>query len=128
MVSPGEAAHQKSPVTTEPKRDYYEIFGVARTATAEEIKGAFEKLAADFRAGGKPRNIEDVEEIRAIATAYRVLSDTEKRRSYDRLGYWLPEEGILTADWTSVVDTERNWAKVRELAAAILDGIIAGTH
>jgi DnaJ-class molecular chaperone len=115
-------------MATEQKPDYYEVLGVARTATAEQLRTAFEMLAATFRASDKPRNIDDVEEIRAIAAAYRVLSDTEKRRSYDRLGYWLPEEGILAADWAGVADSEGNWIRARELAAAILDGILAGTN
>ena len=72
---------------TEPKRDYYQVLGVPRTATVEQIRTAFEKLAGAFRAAGKPCNIGDVEEIRAVATAYRVLSDTRKRKRYDQFAH-----------------------------------------
>lgn len=73
-------------MTTQAKRDYYEILGVARTAKTYEIKSAFEKLAAEIKTAGKPANIDDVEKIRSITTAYRVLSDTDKRRRYDESG------------------------------------------
>jgi DnaJ-class molecular chaperone len=73
-------------LATQAKRDYYAVLGVARTATAQDITSAFENLATKFQSAGKPRNIDDVEEIRAIATAYRVLSNGEKRRRYDKSG------------------------------------------
>jgi molecular chaperone DnaJ len=69
------------------KRDYYEILGVSRTAANAEIRRAFDKLIGTFRSIGKPLDINEVEEIRAIATAYRVLSDADKRDRYDRFGY-----------------------------------------
>jgi molecular chaperone DnaJ len=71
----------------QPKRDLYGILGVSRAASEQEIRSAFEKLASEFHASGKPRNIDDVEEIRGIATAYRVLSDAGKRRRYDQVGH-----------------------------------------
>lgn len=70
----------------ETKRDYYLILGVTRTATQEDIHAAFLKLATDYQANGKPENIEAVERFREIARAYRILSDVEQRRRYDRLG------------------------------------------
>ncbi|HET8889943.1 MAG TPA: DnaJ domain-containing protein [Candidatus Angelobacter sp.] len=73
-------------MATQAKRDYYEVLGVPSTATAQDISSAFESLASKFQSAGKPRNIDDVEEIRAIATAYRVLSNEEKRRRYDKSG------------------------------------------
>lgn len=79
-------------MVTEVKRDYYEVLGVSRDATQDEIRRAFEHLADTFKAAGKPRNIDDVEEIRAIATAYRILSDGEKRSHYDRLGAAFTED------------------------------------
>lgn len=67
--------------------DYYGVLGVSRQATAPEIQAAFQKLATAFHAEGKPKNIDDVEEIRKYATAYRVLSDAKKRTYYDRTGF-----------------------------------------
>ena len=79
-------------MVTEAKRDYYEVLGVGRDATQDEIRRAFEHLAGAFKAAGKPRNIDDVEEIRAIATAYRILSDGDKRSHYDQLGAAFTED------------------------------------
>jgi molecular chaperone DnaJ len=73
-------------LAAEARRDYYQILNVPRTATEQEIRSAFQKIAAEFHAAGKPRDIEGVERIRAIATAYRVLSDREKRARYDQSG------------------------------------------
>lgn len=73
-------------LATQTKPDYYEVLGVARTASEEEIKNAFLKLAGDYHAAGKPANIEDVERFRLIARAYHVLIDSEQRRLYDKLG------------------------------------------
>lgn len=69
------------------KLDYYGVLGASRQATAPEIAAAFQKLATVFHAEGKPKNIDDVEEIRKYATAYRVLSDAKKRAYYDRTGF-----------------------------------------
>jgi molecular chaperone DnaJ len=78
------------------KPDYYGVLGVSRQATAPEIRAAFQKLATAFHAEGKPKNIDDVEEIRKYATAYRVLSDAKKREYYDRTGFH-PLEAELAA-------------------------------
>ena len=73
-------------MATQAKRDYYEVLGVSHTATEEEIKSAFLKLAAEYHASGKPANIEAVERFRVIAHAYHILIDPEQRRHYDKLG------------------------------------------
>jgi molecular chaperone DnaJ len=72
---------------TTTNRDYYEVLGVARTATADEIKKAFRKLALQFH---PDRNKEDPaaeEKFKEAAEAYEVLSDAEKRRIYDQYGH-----------------------------------------
>jgi DnaJ-class molecular chaperone len=76
---------RESDLVLEHKRDFYEILGVARIATTQEIAKAFLKLADDYHAA-KPANIEAVERFRGIAHAYRILSDPEQRRRYDRMG------------------------------------------
>jgi molecular chaperone DnaJ len=73
-------------LATQAKRDYYEILSVTRTATDQEIKSAFLKLAGEYQASGKPADIEAVERFREIARAYRVLSDANQRRQYDQGG------------------------------------------
>lgn len=69
------------------KRDYYEILGVERSASPEELKRAFRKLAMDHHPDRNPDNSEAVDRFKEIGEAYGVLSDPEKRRSYDMFGH-----------------------------------------
>ena len=67
-------------------KDLYEILGVSRSATADELKSAYRKLARQFHPDVNPNNPEAEEKFKEISTAYGVLSDTEKRAQYDRFG------------------------------------------
>ncbi|GAB4338590.1 MAG: molecular chaperone DnaJ [Calditrichia bacterium] len=69
------------------KRDYYEILGVAKTATKEEIKGAYRKLAMKYHPDRNPGDKEAEEKFKEVAEAYDVLSDEKKRATYDRFGH-----------------------------------------
>jgi molecular chaperone DnaJ len=68
------------------KRDYYEVLGISRDATSEEIKKAFRKLAFEYH---PDRNREDGAEARfkEVNEAYEVLSDADRRAAYDRYGH-----------------------------------------
>jgi molecular chaperone DnaJ len=71
-----------------PKRDYYEVLGVPRTATPEEIKSAYRKLARQFHPDLNKDNPKAAEEkFKEISEAYEVLADEDKRRRYDQLGF-----------------------------------------
>ena len=112
-------------MATQAKRDYYEILGIGRTAGKLEIKCAFQKLTSAFQAAGKPRNIDDVEEIRGIATAYRVLSDVEKREQYDRLGFFVPESHNGADNAKPIPrSTEGFWEAFRDVFGTVLEGFI----
>ena len=69
------------------KRDYYEVLGVARTATAEEIKKAYRKKAIEYHPDRNTDNKEAEEKFKEAAEAYEILSDTAKRERYDRFGH-----------------------------------------
>src|SRR5215472_614112 len=69
------------------KRDYYEVLGVSRTATDQEIKSAYRKLALQHHPDRNPGNQEAEEKFKEAAEAYSVLSDAQKRANYDRFGH-----------------------------------------
>ena len=67
--------------------DYYRILGVSREASDEEIKKAYRKLVFQHHPDRNPGSAHAEEKIREINTAYEVIGDAEKRRSYDRLSW-----------------------------------------
>jgi len=72
------------------KRDYYEILGVSRTATDDEIRKAYRKLAHQYHPDKTGGDKEAEEKFKEIGEAYAVLSDAEKRAQYDRFGHAEP--------------------------------------
>ncbi len=70
------------------KRDYYEVLGLARTASADEVKQAFRRLAMKHHPDRNPSNKKEAEErFKEISEAYEVLSDPQKRSAYDQFGH-----------------------------------------
>ena len=75
------------------KRDYYEVLGVARTATEIEIKSAYRRLALKYHPDRNPGDKTAEEKFKECAEAYAILADAEKRGLYDRFGH----QGVSSA-------------------------------
>lgn len=69
------------------KRDYYEVLGVDRNASDEEIKKAYRKLALKYHPDKNPADKQAEEKFKELGEAYEVLSDPQKRAAYDRYGH-----------------------------------------
>ncbi|MBT0158576.1 molecular chaperone DnaJ [Candidatus Bathyarchaeota archaeon A05DMB-2] len=89
------------------KRDYYEILGVSKNASKEEIKDAYRKLAMQYHPD-RNKAPDAEEKFKEISEAYAVLSDDEKRQQYDTLGHagfdqrYSPEDIFRGADFESI--------------------------
>ncbi len=76
------------------KRDYYEVLGVSKNATADEIKKAYRKKAIQYHPDRNPGDKDAEEKFKEAAEAYGVLSDADKRARYDQFGHSMGPQGF----------------------------------
>ena len=69
------------------KKDYYQLLGVSRSANGDEIKKAYRKLAMQYHPDKNPNNKKAEDKFKEISEAYEVLSDEQKRQTYDQFGH-----------------------------------------
>lgn len=81
------------------KRDYYEVLAVSRTATDQEIKSAYRRLAVKYHPDKNPNDASAEERFKEAAEAYSVLSNSEQRRRYDRFGHAGVSSSAGTGAW-----------------------------
>src|ERR1700678_3916087 len=75
-------------MATTPTKDYYSTLGVKKTATPEEIRKAFRKLARKYHPDVNPNDKKSEEKFKEISEANDVLSEEKKRKIYDQLGFY----------------------------------------
>ena len=88
------------------KRDYYEVLGVEKTASDDEIKSAYRKLAKKYHPDLNPNNKEAEVKFKEANEAYEVLSDKDKRAKYDQFGHaaFDPSAGAYGAGFKPIAD------------------------
>src|ERR1700758_4676270 len=85
-------------MATTTKKDYYEILGVKKSASAEEIRKAFRKLARKYHPDVNPGDKSAEEKFKALSEANDVLSDPKKRKIYDQVGFYSDNIDPATAE------------------------------
>ena len=80
-------------MATTKKRDYYEVLGVTKSASVEEVKRSYRKLAVKFHPDKNPDDPHAEEKFKELGEAYDVLMDGDKRAAYDRFGHAAFEQG-----------------------------------
>src|SRR5207245_9378978 len=95
---------------TQMRRDPYEVLGVARDASEQEVKKAFRALARELHPDVNSHDPAAEEKFKEAAEAYEVLSDGERRATYDRFGH----EGLRTGGYAPNFDTFGSVADIFE--------------
>jgi molecular chaperone DnaJ len=85
-------------MATTPKKDYYEILGVKKSASADDIRKAFRKLARKYHPDVNPGDKAAEEKFKTLSEANEVLSDPKKRKIYDQVGFYSENIDAATAE------------------------------
>jgi len=102
------------------KRDFYEVLGVSRNASQEEIKKAYRKFAVKYHPDKNPNDPEAEKKFKECAEAYEVLRDPDKRQRYDRFGH----EGMRSSDFGGFRDVEDIFSAFGDIFGGSFGGTI----
>ncbi len=107
------------------KRDFYEVLGVTKTSTNDDIKAAYRKLALKYHPDRNPGNKEAEEKFKEAAEAYEVLSDTQKRQQYDQFGHAGPQMGGFGGGPSSSMNMDDIFENFGDIFADLFGGSAA---
>src|SRR5438094_734654 len=88
-----EVLESNRPANAMAKRDFYDVLGISKTASADEIKSAYRKLARKYHPDMNRNDPKATEKFNEVQEAYDVLSDPPKRKNYDQFGHAGVEAG-----------------------------------
>jgi molecular chaperone DnaJ len=104
------------------RRDYYEVLGIDRNASEEEIKKAYRQMAMKLHPDRNPGNKESEEKFKEAAEAYEVLGDAEKRRRYDQFGH----EGMRGTNFQEFTNVEDIFSAFGDILGGGIFGDVFG--
>src|SRR4051812_10332408 len=93
------------------KRDYYEVLGVGKSASTDEIKKAYRKMAMQFHPDKNPDKSAE-EKFKEASEAYEVLGDADKRKRYDQFGHEGLRQGVDVHGYNNVNDIFNNFSEI----------------
>src|SRR5579862_1860688 len=96
------------------KKDFYEILGVSKSASQDEIKKAYRKLAMQYHPDRNPGNKEAEDKFKEAAEAYDVLSNAEKRKRYDQFGHDTYQQAGGSHHYENMNDIFENFGDIFE--------------
>ena len=108
------------------KRDYYEVLGVSRGASTDEIKKSYRKLALQYHPDRNPNNKEAEEKFKEATEAYEVLSDQQKRQRYDQFGHEAMRGGADYHTYSNFNDIFSQFGDI--FGGSIFDEMFGGTQ
>lgn len=110
----------------ETKRDYYEVLGVAKSASDSEIKSAYRKLAKKYHPDMNPGDAEAEKKFKEASEAYAILSDAEKRKQYDQFGHAAFENGGAGGGYGGFGGFDFNGADMGDIFGDIFGDLFGG--
>lgn len=111
----------------ETKRDYYEVLGVAKSASDSEIKSAYRKLAKKYHPDMNPGDAEAEKKFKEASEAYAILSDAEKRKQYDQFGHAAFENGGAGGGYGGFGGFDFNGADMGDIFGDIFGDLFGGS-